>query len=242
LVIGHLSLVIYHLSLIIDQWLFVIRSRLSRSAGSHPSSGSKLKAERPTTIQYPASSIQHRIVNAKNNLLKRRFVENYVTYYHIFPTSFGYAAILFQKEPLLVKRIFLPHPHKGVVQRRIQTPGVAPAHSQRVFELCKKIQGYFKGQPISPPWGLLDMSQLTPLQRSVLEVVASVPHGAVQTYAQIARQIGRPKAYRFVGTTLARNPLPVVIPCHRIIRADGSLGGFFGGTELKKRMLALERM
>ncbi|MBW2018537.1 MAG: MGMT family protein [Deltaproteobacteria bacterium] len=82
---------------------------------------------------------------------------------------------------------------------------------------------------------------MTPLQRSVLEAVATVPHGEVRTYGQIAAQIGHPRACRFVGTTLARNPFPILIPCHRIIWADGSIGRFFGGTDLKNRMLLLEK-
>lgn len=164
------------------------------------------------------------------------------SYYYICPTAFGYGAILFQKEPFLVKRIFLPHPRKNALKRRIQSTGPATAaHTPEVLNICRDIQAYFEGAPISPPWKLLDLSRLTPLQRSVLEAVATVPHGAVQTYGHIARQIDRPGASRFVGTTLARNPFPVVIPCHRIVGADGSIGEFSGGTDLKERMLALER-
>ncbi len=178
----------------------------------------------------------------KRNLdLSGQTVDSHMTYYHIFPTAFGYAAIVFQKEPLLVKRIFLPHPKKSLLETRIQKTGPAiAAHSKQVLKLCKDIQAYLESHPITPPWKLLDLSRFTPLQRSVLRVVATVCHGTVRTYAQIARQIGRPKAYRFVGTTLARNPFPLVIPCHRIVRADGSLGSFSGGTEMKKRLLALE--
>jgi methylated-DNA-[protein]-cysteine S-methyltransferase len=110
-----------------------------------------------------------------------------------------------------------------------------------VLNMCKNIQAYFEGTPIKAPWKFLDLSVLTPLQRSVLEAVASIPHGEIRSYGQVAAQIGRPRACRFVGTTLARNPFPILIPCHRILRADGSLGGFYGGTDLKKRMLLLER-
>ena len=166
-----------------------------------------------------------------------------MTCYHICATAFGYAAILFQKDPLLVKRILLPHARKSLLKRRIQSTGPArPARTREVFDLCRDIQAYFEGDLLRPPWKLLDLSRLTPLQRSVLEAVARVPHGAVRTYGQIAAQIGRVRACRFVGTTLARNPFPVLIPCHRIVRADGSPGEFSGGTDLKERMLALERM
>lgn len=107
--------------------------------------------------------------------------------------------------------------------------------------MCRSMMAYFEGAPIETPWRFLDLGRLTPLQRLVLEAVAGVPHGQVRSYGEIAAQIGRPRASRFVGTTLGKNPFPVFIPCHRIIRADGSLGGFYGGTDLKKRMLWLEK-
>jgi methylated-DNA-[protein]-cysteine S-methyltransferase len=162
--------------------------------------------------------------------------------YHICPTAFGYTAILFQAEPFLVKRIFLPHSHKRGLKKKTQGLALAkPGHTPAVLDLCKDIQAYFEGIPIKTPWKLLDLSGLTPLQRSVLEAVATVPHGEVRSYGQIAAQDGHPRACRFVGTTLARNPFPILIPCHRIVRADGSPGGFYGGTDLKKRMLLLEK-
>ncbi|MBW2565936.1 MAG: MGMT family protein [Deltaproteobacteria bacterium] len=107
--------------------------------------------------------------------------------------------------------------------------------------MCEDMKAYFEGAPLKAPWKFLDLGGLTLLQRSVLEAVASVPHGQIRSYGKIAAQVGHPRACRFVGTTLARNPFPIFIPCHRIVQADGSLGGFGGGTELKKRMLSLEK-
>jgi len=162
--------------------------------------------------------------------------------YHICPTPLGYAAILFQSGPFLVKRVFLPHPQKKVLERRIQqAPPAKPGHRPEVLSLCEEIQDYFAGIPIGVPWRFLDLRGFTPLQRSVLKALESVPRGEVRSYGQIATQVGRPRAYRFVGTTLARNPFPILIPCHRIVRADGSPGEFFGGTALKQRMLDLEK-
>ncbi len=161
--------------------------------------------------------------------------------YHLFSTRFGHAAILFEKAPLVIKRVFLPHHSRKVLKGHIiEIGGATAGHTPEVLSLCRDIQAYFDGVPIRQPWKLLDLRGLTPLQRVVLKTVATVPHGTTRTYGQIAAQIGRPRACRFVGTTLACNPFPVVIPCHRIVRADGSAGGFSGGTELKRRMLALE--
>ncbi len=90
----------------------------------------------------------------------------------------------------------------------------------------------------------LDLSSLTGFQYEVLSAVASVPYGQTRAYGEIAAQIGRPHAARAVGGSNARNPLPLVIPCHRVIAADGSLGGYsgLGGLRTKRRLLALERV
>jgi methylated-DNA-[protein]-cysteine S-methyltransferase len=162
-------------------------------------------------------------------------------HYHLFSTPFGHGAILFEGPPLLIKRILLPHAGSNLLKGRIQHAGPATAgHTPEILGLCRDIEAYLHGAPAQPPWKILDVCGLTPLQQLVLKAVATVAHGKTRTYGQIAAQIGRPRACRFVGTTLARNPFPVVIPCHRIVRADGSPGGFAGGTELKRRMLALE--
>ncbi len=162
--------------------------------------------------------------------------------YHICSTPLGYAAILFQSNPFLVMRIFLPQPQEHALENRIQKTHPAKAgHTPFVLHLCKAIQDYFAGAPLQIPWRFLDLGRFTPLQRSVLETVATIPPGEVRSYSQIAAQIGRPKAYRFVGSTLARNPFPIFIPCHRVVCADGSLGAFYGGTALKKRILELEK-
>jgi methylated-DNA-[protein]-cysteine S-methyltransferase len=74
----------------------------------------------------------------------------------------------------------------------------------------------------------------------VLRARAAIPHGTVKTYKDIAIAIDRPWAYRFVGTTLANNPFPGVVPCHRVIRSDSTLGQFGGGTDLKRKLIGLE--
>ena len=89
----------------------------------------------------------------------------------------------------------------------------------------------------------LDLSGLTPFQRRVLEACAKIAYGKMATYGELARRIGRPGAARAVGRALARNPVPIVVPCHRVIAADGSLGGFSArpGVMLKRWLLELER-
>lgn len=86
----------------------------------------------------------------------------------------------------------------------------------------------------------LDLAGVTPFTRSVLEATAGVPFGRLDTYQGIARAIGRPTATRAVGNALGRNPIPVVVPCHRVVRSGGTLGGYTGGLEIKRQLLALE--
>ncbi|HXV37705.1 MAG TPA: methylated-DNA--[protein]-cysteine S-methyltransferase [Myxococcota bacterium] len=81
----------------------------------------------------------------------------------------------------------------------------------------------------------------TPFQRAVWDALLDIPYGASRSYAEIARRIGRPSAQRAVGSANNANPVALVVPCHRVIAADGSLGGYAGGAELKARLLAMER-
>ena len=86
----------------------------------------------------------------------------------------------------------------------------------------------------------MDLHVLTPFQRDVLRATAWVPFGRVASYGAIAAAIGRPGASRAVGNALGSNPVPILIPCHRIIASDGTVGGFTGGTGLKRKLLGLE--
>jgi len=88
----------------------------------------------------------------------------------------------------------------------------------------------------------VDLSLLTPFQREVLKAASRIAPGRVWTYQRVAEEIGRPECSRPVGQALARNPVPIVIPCHRVIASDGSLGGYSGGSGLtaKRWLLQLE--
>lgn len=80
----------------------------------------------------------------------------------------------------------------------------------------------------------------TPFQQSVWATLASIPHGATWSYAELARQVGKPTAVRAVGAANGRNPLPIVLPCHRVVGSDGALTGFGGGLATKAFLLRLE--
>lgn len=104
-----------------------------------------------------------------------------------------------------------------------------------------QIQAYLDGERIDFDLPT-DISILTDFQQQVLQATQQIPRGRIATYMDIARKIGNPKAVRAVGQALGRNPIPIVIPCHRVIASDGSLGGYSGGggLETKAKLLQLE--
>lgn len=105
-------------------------------------------------------------------------------------------------------------------------------------EAAHQLEEYFRGE--RQVFDLQLHPTGTPFQLSVLEALQQIPFGQTATYREIAEKIGRPKAVRAVGAANGRNPLPIVIPCHRVIGADGSLTGFGGGLETKTWLLNLE--
>jgi methylated-DNA-[protein]-cysteine S-methyltransferase len=108
--------------------------------------------------------------------------------------------------------------------------------------LRRQLDEYFEGRRILFDLAV-DLSTVTPFVRSVLEATARVPSGGWSTYSGIAGEIGKPAAARAVGNALGANPIPIVVPCHRILAAGGRIGGYGGGREhlpIKRTLLALE--
>ena len=101
------------------------------------------------------------------------------------------------------------------------------------------LDSYFEGRPQPVPG--LDRSLITPFQERVLAATAAIPLGEVRTYGQVASLAGNPKAARATGRALGANPIPVVLPCHRVVAADGSLHGYAGGLDRKRLLLDHEK-
>ncbi len=103
----------------------------------------------------------------------------------------------------------------------------------------KELRAYLAGRlrSFSVP---CDLKELSPFTRAVLRTAAEIPYGEVRSYRWVAEQAERPGATRAVGNALARNPIPIVIPCHRVVRSDGGLGGYSLGLKWKRRLLRLE--
>ena len=106
-------------------------------------------------------------------------------------------------------------------------------------EAIAQLRSYFSGElkDFSLP---LD-AKGTAFQRSVWDALLQIPYGATASYGEIAQRIGRPKASRAVGAANGDNPLPIVVPCHRVIGSSGKLTGFGGGLDVKAKLLELER-
>jgi methylated-DNA-[protein]-cysteine S-methyltransferase len=162
------------------------------------------------------------------------------SFYEVVETSFGAVGVVWSS-PGLVYRVFLPASRKIIEQqiKQLFTVRQIP-RVRRESSFCQMLKRYFNGKEMAFDLDVLDTSILYPFQRRVLEVEHTIPYGKVSTYGALARNIGHPHAARAVGTALARNPFPIIIPCHRTIRADGFLGGFQGGPDMKQRLLELE--
>jgi methylated-DNA-[protein]-cysteine S-methyltransferase len=159
------------------------------------------------------------------------------------PSPFGTMGIIWretEKGPK-VHRVFLP---------RVQTsfenlvgmafPDARPQSHPTISELGKRIQSFLEGEDVTFQLDVILLETCSEFQRRVLLAEYGIPRSWVSTYGRIAKTLGTPGGARAVGNALSRNPFPIIIPCHRAIGAHGILGGFQGGTGMKKTLLELE--
>ena len=159
-----------------------------------------------------------------------------------FRTPVGLATILWEqrgRRPVVV-HIRLPRLNRSGGGRTPRPQSAAPASCAEIQCLARIISAGLAGRAVRPPLRLLAFSALPAFHQAVLRATRRIPRGQVRTYGQIAAQLGRPGAARAVGNALAANPFPLAIPCHRVVRTGGRLGGFGGGPALKRALLALE--
>lgn len=141
----------------------------------------------------------------------------------------------------LVRVAFATEDHDAVLARLAQrvSPRILRAPA-RLDLAAGQITEYLAGQrrTFDLP---LDLRLATGFRREVLDHLPAIPFGRTESYAEVAAATGRPRAVRAVGTACATNPVPLVLPCHRVLRSDGSLGEYLGGPEIKRRLLELEQ-
>ncbi len=158
--------------------------------------------------------------------------------YAIFYTNMGQMGILGSTKGLLLT--ILPQ-HSAQEVRQLLGDRINHATwSPHLFkDLIERLRIYLSGLKVTFP-DELDLSPATTFQRQVWEITKLIPYGETRCYLWIAEQMGKPGAVRAVGQALARNPLPIIVPCHRVVASDGKLGGFSGGLDMKKHLLYLE--
>lgn len=168
-------------------------------------------------------------------------------HYTVFRTSWGWFGLAGPEGA--VSRTCLPVEQRDAAERALllglnSSAGEIRLDPDFLPDLQRRIVAYFKGEPADfrtdPP---LALDRLTPFGRQVLNACRNIPPGRTRTYSDLASETGRPSAARAVGGVMAANPVPLIVPCHRVLRTDGALGGFSapGGTATKQRLLRHEQ-
>ena len=140
----------------------------------------------------------------------------------------------------LVRLAFSSEDHDAVLAQLATT--VSPrilASGRRTDAVARQLDEYFAGSRRSFDVAV-DLQLVGGFRRAVISHLSAIAYGSTESYAEVAAAAGSPKAVRAVGTACAHNPVPIVVPCHRVVRSDGSLGQYLGGAEAKATLLALE--
>ncbi|MBN2244762.1 MAG: MGMT family protein [Candidatus Aminicenantes bacterium] len=158
-------------------------------------------------------------------------------------TPFGSVFILWtlKRNHPKIKRILLPKPGMPLEEQVARFyPNVQTSSCREIDETAKRIKKFLEGEQIEFSLDSIELSLCSEFQQRVLRAEHQIPRGRVSTYGLIAGYLGKSGGARSVGNALAANPFPIIIPCHRAIRSDRHLGGFQGGTAMKRALLENE--
>jgi len=161
-------------------------------------------------------------------------------FYRIVKTEVGNIAILWSKQRTESKiiEIILPKFSLGFIKKKY--PDISSGRNREIDRVASEISKYISGKDVRFTTKLLDLERLKNFQKKVLKLTIKIPKGSITTYGSIAKKLGIIRGARAVGQALANNPFPIIIPCHRVIRSDGSIGGFGDNIELKRKLLRIE--
>lgn len=161
-------------------------------------------------------------------------------YHAVTRTDLGWVAVL--QTEAGVRHITLPKvtPEEALAELGTEEGDLGEENPQALAGLLERLRAFYAGQPVTFEGVPLDLRGRPPFARAVWEHLRLLPRGQVRTYGELARAVGRPRAARAVGQAMAANPVPPIVPCHRVIGRGGRLTGFGGGLELKARMLQME--
>ena len=170
-----------------------------------------------------------------------------ITNYTCFESSFGWVGVAKSDQGLT--RVTFGAPTESAIKDRLRNgshgkrglyPLTRNALDPELLKAAELLTKYFNGVPVDFDIEL-DLGAGTPFQQRVWETALRIPYGTVQSYGWIAGEIDNPNAMRAVGAAMGANPLAIIVPCHRVVRSDGGLGGYAGGLHWKQRLLAMER-
>jgi methylated-DNA-[protein]-cysteine S-methyltransferase len=158
-------------------------------------------------------------------------------------TPFGPVAVVWSihREQPSIRRVLLSKPRFSV-ERLVQTsfPDVKQSSCVEIDLVADQIMAFLIGEDIRFSLDIAQLDLCSQFQQGVLRAEHGIPRGSVSTYQRIANHLGNRNGARAVGTALATNPFPIIIPCHRAIRSDGTLGGYQGGLGMKQTLLKME--
>lgn len=162
-----------------------------------------------------------------------------IVYYAFFPSPIGRIGIA--ATPRGICRVTFNARADSDFRNRLRREyRCRPVRRDRHFKsIASRLRSYFSGQPVRFNVKI-DLNKGTPFQQKVWEFLRSIPYGQTRSYRSVARGIGHPNSFRAVGGACGNNPIGILIPCHRVIKATGGLGGFTGGLRVKRRLLRLE--
>ncbi len=163
--------------------------------------------------------------------------------YELVASPFGSIGLVWSQRkfsPYIV-RIFLPREGLAMIEIISQSfPGAVRQSNGIVRKVCGQIRELMNGNMVDFSLECLDLSSCSEFQGKVLFESGRIPKGMVSSYGRLADKIFVSRGARAVGLALARNPFPIIIPCHRVIRSNGELGGFGGGLKMKNALLEME--
>jgi methylated-DNA-[protein]-cysteine S-methyltransferase len=165
-----------------------------------------------------------------------------LTHYCLFDTAIGPCGVAWNRHG--VTRLQLPEVDAGATERRLSARAekASEATPTTIDQVIADIQGYMTGRNVDFAAVAIDLTNADPFQLKVYEAARAIPWGHTVSYGELARRTGIPGGARAVGQAMSRNPVPIIIPCHRVLAKGHRVGGFsaHGGVFTKERLLALE--
>lgn len=158
--------------------------------------------------------------------------------YQVLQTRHGSVGVAYSNRGILALTLPVESPKRAlkILQSEI---GSSPRQGQGYGRLAVDLDRYFQGEAVAFDYPL-DLVAATPFQRRVWAALRRIPFGITQSYQEVARAIGTPRGARAVGQAVGANPIPLLIPCHRVVASNGSLGGYAWGLQWKRHLLEVE--